>query len=260
MMIPVIFGQHYVNRDSKFALFAAVMAGTAFFRCPCSCMIGFPMVNYQKINREVEKVKLIFVRHGKDDDRYRGGWSDLDLLPEGREQAKALAAYLKENRVEFGITRIVASDLPRALTTAKMIGSELGIAVEEEPQIRETNNGLLAGMENEIALERYPGLFFSSLGMDEPYPGGESPRQFYNRIAMWFRAFSAACAREEGNVLIVTHGGVINVIYHLVKGIEWSNRAKPFRAEHCSIHVLDLQTMELAPHQSLPCVKGGGTA
>lgn len=252
MMIPVIFGQHYVNRDSKFALFAAVMAGTAFFRCPCSCMIGFSMVNYQKINREVEKMKLIFVRHGKDDDQYRGGWSDLDLLPEGREQAKALATYLKENRVEFGITRIVASDLARAMTTAKIIGSELGIVVEEEPQIRETNNGLLAGMENKIALERYPGLFFSSLGLDEPYPGGESPRQFYNRIAMWFRAFSAACAREEGNVLVVTHGGVINVIYHLVKGIEWSNRAKPFRAEYCSIHVLDLQTMELAPHQSLP--------
>jgi len=215
-------------------------------------MMGFSMVNYQKINRGVEKVKLIFVRHGKDDDRYRGGWSELDLLPEGREQAKALAAYLKEKRGEFEIARIVASDLPRAMTTAKMIGSELGIVVEEEPQIRETNNGLLAGMENKIALERYPGLFFSSLGMDEPYPGGESPRQFYDRIAMWFRAFSAACAREEGNVLVVTHGGVINVIYHLVKGIEWSNREKPFRTEYCGIHVLDLQSMDFAAHQSLP--------
>ena len=27
-------------------------------------------------------MKMILVRHGKDDDRYRGGWSNLDLVPE----------------------------------------------------------------------------------------------------------------------------------------------------------------------------------
>lgn len=42
-------------------------------------------------------VKLIFVRHGKDDNRYRGGWSKIDLIPEGMEQAKQLARYLKDN-------------------------------------------------------------------------------------------------------------------------------------------------------------------
>ena len=42
-------------------------------------------------------MKIIFVRHGKDDDRYRGGWSESNLIPEGIEQAKLLAAHLKEN-------------------------------------------------------------------------------------------------------------------------------------------------------------------
>ena len=31
------------------------------------------------------KINLIFVRHGKDDDRYRGGWSQVDLIAEGHE-------------------------------------------------------------------------------------------------------------------------------------------------------------------------------
>ena len=62
-------------------------------------------------------VKLIFVRHGKDDDRYRGGWSNIDLLPEGVEQVKKLANHLKEN--DYSITQIISSDLPRTMTTAR---------------------------------------------------------------------------------------------------------------------------------------------
>ena len=51
------------------------------------------MTFYKEI--EVPVMKIIFVRHGKDDDRYRGGWSNLDLVPEGIEEAKLLARYLK---------------------------------------------------------------------------------------------------------------------------------------------------------------------
>ncbi len=31
-------------------------------------------------------MKIIFVRYGKDDEWYRGGWSNLDLTTEGRSQ------------------------------------------------------------------------------------------------------------------------------------------------------------------------------
>ena len=188
-------------------------------------------------------MKLIFVRHGKDADGYRGGWSKLPLIPEGIEQAERLAAHIKENACVYGITRILASDLPRAMATAERVACALGLEVQMEPGLRETNNGELAGMPNDIALERYPGLFFSSLDMDEPYPGGESPREFFLRIEAWFSAFCAGCADEEGNVLVVTHGGVINVIYHLVKGMEWSNKNRPFETAYCGIHVLNVETM-----------------
>lgn len=189
-------------------------------------------------------MKVIFVRHGKDDDRYRGGWSNLDLIPEGIEQAKQLAKHLKENDHEYEIAHIISSDLPRAMTTANFISAELGFAIQKEFQLREINNGDLAGMLNATALELYPELFFSSLKMDEAYPNGESPNDFYMRIKMWFSEFCSNCCNIKGNVLIVTHGGVINAIYHLVKGIEWNNKGGVFKAANCSIHILNMDTME----------------
>jgi len=189
-------------------------------------------------------VKLIFVRHGKDDDKYRGGWSSLDLIPEGMEQVKQLAKHLKDNNDIYKIVHIVSSDLTRTLTTANIISSELGLPIQEEFQLRETNNGDLAGMLNDTAEKQYPGLFFGTMEMDEAYPNGESPREFYMRIKKWFSEFSSNCRNSKGNILVVTHGGVINVIYHLVKGIEWNNKGRAFKVGNCSIHILNIDTME----------------
>lgn len=38
-------------------------------------------------------MKIIFVRHGKDDSNYRGGWSTMDLTEEGKIQAMRLAEF-----------------------------------------------------------------------------------------------------------------------------------------------------------------------
>ena len=117
-------------------------------------------------------MKIIFVRHGKDDDRYRGGWSSLDLVAEGVAQAKQLSHHISENREYYQITKLISSDLQRTLTTAGYISEVLDMPIQKEPMLRETNNGVLAGMLNTEASDRYPGLFFSSLKMDEPYPIG----------------------------------------------------------------------------------------
>ncbi len=189
-------------------------------------------------------MKLIFVRHGKDNDRYRGGWSSLDLIPEGVEQAKQLAKHLRDNNHTYQIKHIVSSDLTRTLTTANIISCELGLPIQKEFQIREINNGDLAGMLNDTALKQYSGIFFSSLEMDEAYPNGESPNDFYLRIKKWFSDFSSNYRDVKGNILVVTHGGVINVVYHLVKDIKWNNKGRVFKAGNCCVHVLNMDTME----------------
>ena len=80
-------------------------------------------------------MKLVFVRHGKDDDRYRGGWSSLDLIPEGAEQAKQLARHLKNNNHTYQITHIVSCELTRTLTTANIISCELCLPITKKCKV-----------------------------------------------------------------------------------------------------------------------------
>lgn len=184
---------------------------------------------------------IYFIRHGIDDEGYRGGWSQRGLVVEGYRQAERLGRYLKENQSSFNITRILSSDLQRAIDTANEIAKELSLPIERSQCWRETNNGVIAGMPHEIANERYPGLYFSVLRMDERFPGGESPQEFFTRIR---ESFSKLCNEIEstdptGNVIIVTHGGVINVIYHILKGLTWTNKSAHFPTSYTSIHKIE---------------------
>ena len=189
-------------------------------------------------------MKFIFIRHGKDDGKYRGGWSNQDIISEGKEQAHKLAKYLEENNESLNINKFVVSDLKRAITTANIANEFLDLPVELEPELREMNNGDLAGMLNDDALVKYPGLFFNTLEMNEKYPNGESPIDFYNRIKDWFYQAIETYKDVEGNIAFITHSGVINIIYYIVKDLNWSNKEKSYKIGNCSIHILDLSKMK----------------
>ena len=189
-------------------------------------------------------MKFIFIRHGKDDGKYRGGWSNQDIISEGKEQAHKLAKYLEENNESLNINKFVVSDLKRAITTANIANEFLDLPVELEPELREMNNGDLAGMLNDDALVKYPGLFFNTLEMNEKYPNGESPIDFYNRIKDWFYQAIETYKDVDGNIAFITHSGVINIIYYIVKGLNWSNKEKSYKIGNCSIHILDLSKMK----------------
>ena len=188
-------------------------------------------------------MNILFVRHGKDSDQHRGGWSQLDLLPEGKREAKTLADYLVQHKEDYHFTKMITSDLKRAETTATILAEALQLPLEKESSLRETNNGDLAGMLNSEADQKFPHLYFRSLAMDEHYPNGESPREFYQRIKTWFQRFLQENDDSDETQIVVTHGGVINIIYHLVNQIEWTNKSNLFHVKHCSISLLNTKTL-----------------
>ena len=188
-------------------------------------------------------MNILFVRHGKDSDQHRGGWSQLDLLPEGKREAKTLADYLVQHKEDYHFTKIITSDLKRTETTATILAEVLQLPLEKESSLRETNNGDLAGMLNSEADQKFPRLYFRSLAMDEHYPNGESPREFYQRIKTWFQRFLQENDDSDETQIVVTHGGVINIIYHLVNQIEWTNKSNLFHVKHCSISLLNTKTL-----------------
>lgn len=188
-------------------------------------------------------MNLLFVRHGKDSDQHRGGWSQLDLLPEGKREAKTLADYLVQHKEDYHFTKMITSDLKRAETTAMILAVKLQLPLEKVRDLRETNNGDLAGMLNSEADQKFLHLYFRSLAMDEHYPNGESPREFYQRIKTWFQRFLQENDDSDETQIVVTHGGVINIIYHLVNQIEWTNKSNLFHVKHCSISLLNTKTL-----------------
>ena len=188
-------------------------------------------------------MNILFVRHGKDSDQHRGGWSQLDLLPEGKREAKTLADYLVQHKEDYHFTKMITSDLKRAETTATILAEVLQLPLEKESSLRETNNGDLAGMLNSEADQKFPRLYFRSLAMDKHYPNGESPREFYQRIKTWFQRFLQENDDSDETQIVVTHGGVINIIYHLVNQIEWTNKSNLFHVKHCSISLLNRKTL-----------------
>lgn len=189
-------------------------------------------------------MRIVFVRHGKDDDAYRGGWSSLGLLDEGKRQSQAVADYFRTT-AEYKIEYIVSSDLNRTIETAEYIASALDLPIHTDTRLRECNNGDLAGILNSEALVKFPGLFWNTLAMDEAYPNGESPAAFYLRIKEWFDDIIKSSLTNNGDLLVVTHGGVINIIYYLVKELEWTNKKPQFPIDKCSIHVLNVDSMTL---------------
>ena len=167
----------------------------------------------------------MLARHGKDDESVRGGWSQHSLSEEGMRQARELAGRLLTQKNSYSLSRIYSSDLVRAAQTAQIVGDRLGLAVTLLPDFREVNNGLLAGMKNDLAEDRFPGLYWNQLAWEQTYPEGESPKAFYERIADAWERFSCELVSGKENVFLVTHGGVIQVILSLINNVPYTNKA-----------------------------------
>ena len=111
-------------------------------------------------------MKIFLVRHGMDEDGYRGGWSNRGLVDQGVLQSKKLAEYLNQHPEQYGIHTMLSSDLARAVETTNEIEQILKIESIYSEEWREMNNGILAGMPNKVAEEKYPGVYFNTLQMD----------------------------------------------------------------------------------------------
>lgn len=180
-------------------------------------------------------MKVYLVRHGADDDSIRGGWSNHPLTDEGLKQSEELAKKLKENNCDAEI--IYSSDLFRARQTAEILAQSLNLEVEYNAEFREVNNGDLAGVNNAVADELYPNLYWRKLEWEQHYPNGESPKEFCERVKnSWEKLINS----NHKSIILVTHGGVINVIMHLVNGTQYSNKNNTYKigtADYIKIEV-----------------------
>ena len=184
---------------------------------------------------------IYLLRHGLDDENFIGGWSDVDLIPEGIDQVnKTLDEMLKQN---IEIHQIIASDVKRAKSTAELVLNKYPNiqSYEKSEMFREQSKGILNGMPVEIRDRDYPEYKGTEVQVDTVYPEGESLLDLYKRIKECLNDILAL----EDNTLIVTHRGVINMLYFILNDKELDMDKKQFGVTHASLHELDKKKLSI---------------
>jgi 2,3-bisphosphoglycerate-dependent phosphoglycerate mutase len=179
----------------------------------------------------------MLVRHGQSTwnrEHRIQGQLDPPLSTEGRRQAKLVGRRLAGRRIEG----FYASDLKRAWETAQAIAAAIGLDPQPSPGLREIYLGEWEGLRTEELAQRFPDAW--ARWNEEPdwdlVPGGEGAGPFETRVAA---ALDAIFERHgHGDVLVVTHGGVIQVALHRVVGRP-SHGLFPFKIQNASISVIE---------------------
>lgn len=175
---------------------------------------------------------IYLIRHGLDDENYIGGYSNVGLIEEGKKQVEQSARWLTKN--VKGITKIYSSDVKRAIESAEIVNKYLELNIEYTKNLRELDKGKLNGMPKNKAQVLYPD-YIDVKDVNIKYPNGESMLDLYKRIKKLLTYIN-----EYDNSLLVTHRGVINMIYTLLNSDTLSMDKKRYNVVHASIHELDL--------------------
>lgn len=154
--------------------------------------------------------RLLLVRHGQIEANLSHRWhgsTDQDLTPLGREQARRIAAHLRQTRPE--VAAVYTSPLQRATNTAMVIAEALGLPLVPSPGLAEYGIGAL---ENETFADLgSQHRFFEQAEADLAWapPGGESLGGVGARVLAAWRDITAAHPGRE--VVAVSHGAAIAV-------------------------------------------------
>lgn len=134
------------------------------------------------------------------------GKTDIPLSQEGKEHAKQLADYFKDKNIK----NIYSSSLKRAVSTAEIIADNKKDVIKRE-NFSELDVGKWDGLTFDEIKIKYPAEYMER-GMDlENYviQGGESMAMLRERAV---KELYEVIDESFGNILIVTHAGVIRAI------------------------------------------------
>lgn len=160
---------------------------------------------------------IYLIRHGEtkwNREKRVQGHRDMPLSPEGVEQARRLAEYIKDWRFDA----VYASDLSRALQTAEWLGRDRGLEVTACSEIRERFFGEWEGLPIEEVKRNHPDEWEAIWHRGGRY-GVENAEETQQRMMSWLEGI---LERHHGQrVAVVSHGGSINAVLEQVSRGEY---------------------------------------
>lgn len=182
--------------------------------------------------------QVYLIRHGEtlwNAEKRLQGQLDSPLTEEGIQQALLLANRLSATRFDA----VYSSDLGRALHTTEIITAKLNhVTVTCDPRIRERHFGCFQGLTWEEIKERFPEEAVKDLSGNPSnrVPGGESKHQMLSRVQDFFK--DMILRHENGKVLVVSHGGMLNIWTRYVLHIPLDTPRR-FHLDNATINVFE---------------------
>ena len=168
----------------------------------------------------MQAVRLIAVRHGETawnaDGRIQGQ-IDIALNDTGLWQAQRLGQAVSEETFHA----VHTSDLLRAHQTAQAVANVAGLPVQGHVGLRERHLGDFQGKTIPEIETRWPDQYQAwrkRVPDFAPTGGGESLIEFRKRVLATVDAL--ARAQVQGQIAVVAHGGVMDILYRAATGQE----------------------------------------
>ncbi|TVR95318.1 MAG: histidine phosphatase family protein [Trueperaceae bacterium] len=181
-------------------------------------------------------MRLSCIRHGRTVENEKGvyaGASDGVLTDEER----ARLAGVRFDAAPFDA--VYCSPAGRCVDTARALGIRRWTV---EPRIAERDFGVFEGLSGAECEARYPDEYRAFLRFDAESrpPNGESRAEHLARVVAWLRAI-----RGHRHVLAITHGGTIDFLYRMARGLELHGGPRVFSASNASVSTFAVRGPDL---------------
>lgn len=182
--------------------------------------------------------RLCLVRHGEtpwNTEHRLQGHLDIPLNDNGMAQAAATSRSLAAHR----FAAIYCSDLRRARDTAAPAASLLGCEAQAEPRLRERHYGAFQGLTYAEAEKLHAKDYARFVARDPAFKfpgGGESLADFAARVGEVLGSIARRHLGEQ--VLVVTHGGVLDIAHRLASGAPLQTR-RDFAIPNAALNWID---------------------
>jgi alpha-ribazole phosphatase len=183
-------------------------------------------------------MKLLLVRHGETDWNLARRYQGQNMAPlnqKGIQQAEQLGKRLSSEAIEA----VYSSDSPRALQTANYIANLYGpaLSVQSDSRWQEICFGEWDGLNYEEVEAKWHNevtAWYADPVNISP-PGGETMLQMSKRVQSALDELKSK--HKDEPVLIISHGGVIQVLLCMLLDVEL-NRYWQFRVAQASLTVI----------------------
>ncbi|CAN5384959.1 2,3-bisphosphoglycerate-dependent phosphoglycerate mutase [soil metagenome] len=168
---------------------------------------------------------LVLVRHGQSDFNLKNlftGWRDIDLSPQGVEEAKSAGRKLKAKGLAFDVS--FTSALIRAQHTLDIMLAELGqggLPLTRDLALNERDYGDLSGLNKDEARAKWgeEQVHIWRRSYATAPPGGESLRDTGARVWPYYINRIQPHVLRGERVLIAAHGNSLRALIMALDGL-----------------------------------------